>query len=171
MEVRPASSGGSRGTSGTPCRQSMGIDPPVAIRRGEGAQRKRVDVVWGLPRCVWARESTAPAQGNQSLSLSGGGGKPSFPSPSAGDLRELPRVPLRGEGSCGGETGLLLRCAGKAGNPFQTTQGWAPPPPQDPSPLRGTLGSSLRSPAEGEGNEGFPPPPDKDLEHLPPLHP
>ena len=27
----------------------------------------------------------------------------------------------------------------------------APPPPQDPSPLRGTLGSSLRSPAEGEG--------------------
>ena len=36
----------------------------------------------------------------------------------------------------------------------------APPPPQDPSPLRGTLGSSLRSPAEGEGHEGFPPPPD-----------
>ena len=35
---------------------------------------------------------------------SGGGGKPSFPSPSAGDLRELPWVPLRGEGSCGGET-------------------------------------------------------------------
>ena len=26
-------------------------------------------------------------------------------------------------------------------------------------PLRGTLGSSLRSPAEGEGHEGFPPPP------------
>ena len=26
----------------------------------------------------------------------------------------------------------------------------APPPPQDPSPLRGTPGSSLRSPAEGE---------------------
>ena len=25
--------------------------------------------------------------------------------------------------------------------------------------LRGTLGSSLRSPAEGEGHEGFPPPP------------
>ena len=37
-----------------------------------------------------------------SRSFSGGGGKPSFPSPSAGDLRELPRVPLRGEGSCGG---------------------------------------------------------------------
>ena len=26
-----------------------------------------LDVVWGPPRCVWARESTAPAQGNQSL--------------------------------------------------------------------------------------------------------
>ena len=25
------------------------------------------ELVWGLPRCVWARESTAPAQGNQSL--------------------------------------------------------------------------------------------------------
>ena len=35
-----------------------------------------------------------------SRSFSGGGGKPSCPSPSAGDLRELPRVPLRGEGSC-----------------------------------------------------------------------
>ena len=34
--------------------------------------------------------------------VSGGGGKPSCTSPSAGDLRELPRVPLRGEGSCGG---------------------------------------------------------------------
>ena len=36
-----------------------------------------------------------------SRSFSGGGRKPSFPSPSAGDLRELPMVPLRGEGSCG----------------------------------------------------------------------
>ena len=36
-----------------------------------------------------------------SRSFSGGGGKPSFPSPSAGDLRELPKGPLRGEGSCG----------------------------------------------------------------------
>ena len=32
-----------------------------------------------------------------SMSFSGGGGKPSFPSPSAGDLRELSRVPLRSE--------------------------------------------------------------------------
>ena len=40
-----------------------------------------------------------------SRSFSGGGVKPSCPSPSAGDLRELPRVPLRGEGSCGGGGG------------------------------------------------------------------
>ena len=29
----------------------------------------------------------------------------------------------REEGGGFGETGLILRCAGKAGNPFQTTQG------------------------------------------------
>ena len=40
----------------------------------------------------------------------------------------------------------------------------APPPPQDPSPLRCTLASSLRSPAEGEGHEGFPLPPEKELD-------
>ena len=35
------------GRSGTPSRQSRGIDPPVAIRRGEGAQ-----IMWCLePRC------------------------------------------------------------------------------------------------------------------------
>ena len=36
-----------------------------------------------------------------SKSFSGGGGKPSFPSPSAGDIGELPMVPLIGEGCCG----------------------------------------------------------------------
>ena len=36
--------------------------------------------------------------------------------------------------------------------------------PQHPSPLRGTLGSSLRSPAEVEGNEGFLPPLEKYLD-------
>ena len=36
-----------------------------------------------------------------SRSFLGGGGKTSFPSPSVGDLRELPSVPLRGEGCCG----------------------------------------------------------------------
>ena len=34
-------------------------------------------------------------------SFSACSGKPSFPSTSPGDLRELPRVPLRGEGCCG----------------------------------------------------------------------
>ena len=28
------------GKVGTPCRQSRGIDPPVSIRRGEGAQMR-----------------------------------------------------------------------------------------------------------------------------------
>ena len=36
-----------------------------------------------------------------SRSFSGGGGKPSFPSPSSGDIREVPRVSLRFEGYCG----------------------------------------------------------------------
>ena len=50
-----------------------------------------------------------------SSSFSGGGGKPSFPSTSAGDLRELPRVPLRGEGSCGvwREDSVLLSMPGR----------------------------------------------------------
>ena len=39
----------------------------------------------------------AAAAEAEARSLSGGGGKPSCPSPSAGDLRELPGVPLRGE--------------------------------------------------------------------------
>ena len=46
-----------------------------------------------------ARSSRGVEEG-LSRSFSGCGGKPSFPSTSAGDLRELPRVPLRGEGCC-----------------------------------------------------------------------
>src|SRR5574337_724707 len=38
--VRPASSRSATGRSGTPSRQSRGGDPPVEIRRVEGAQRK-----------------------------------------------------------------------------------------------------------------------------------
>ena len=57
---------------------------------------------------------------------------------------------------------LEMRPSSIAPSPAESRE--APPPPQDPSPLRGTLGSSLRSPAEGEGQEGFPPPSDKDLE-------
>ena len=57
---------------------------------------------------------------------------------------------------------LEMRPSSIAPNPVESRG--APPPPQDPSPLRGTLGSSLGSPAEGEGHEGFPLPPEKDLE-------
>ena len=46
-------------------------------------------------------------------------------------------------------------------HPHDSTLGESSRDPQDPSPLRGTLASSLRSPAEGEGHEGFPPPPEK----------
>ena len=46
-----------------------------------------------------ARSSRGVEEG-LSRSFSGCGGKPSFPSTSAGDLRELPTVPLRGEGCC-----------------------------------------------------------------------
>ena len=62
----------------------------------------------GEGECVMALESREGTRASRrieeglSRSFSGGGGKPSCPSPSAGDLRELPRVPLRGEGSCGG---------------------------------------------------------------------
>ena len=73
-----------------------------------------------LVRCQGSQVSMRVARGSASLlsshgrglgprdalkdsrSFSGDGGKPSFPSPSAGDLRELSRAPLRGEGSCGG---------------------------------------------------------------------
>ena len=73
-------------------------------------------------------------------------------------------------------------CRGAAGNPRcpeLPAQGLVPlrwgcalPSPNAPgkapnhihTTLRWGLGSSLRSPAEGEGHEGFPPPPDKDLE-------
>ena len=57
---------------------------------------------------------------------------------------------------------LEMRPSSIAPTPAESRE--APLTPQHPSPLRGTLGSSLRSPAEGEGNEGFLPPPEKDLE-------
>ena len=52
----------------------------------------------------------------------------------------------------------LFHCAKPSGVPK------ALPTPQYASPLSGTLGSSLRSPEEVEGKEGFPPHPEKDLE-------
>ena len=49
---------------------------------------------------------------------------------------------------------LEMRPSSIAPNPEESRDG--PPTPQHPSPLRGTMGSSLRSPGEVEGNDGFP---------------
>ena len=57
---------------------------------------------------------------------------------------------------------LEMRPSSIAPNPEESRDG--PPTPQHPSPLRGTLGSSLRSPGEVEGNEGFPLQAEQDLE-------
>ena len=50
--VRPASSWGAPGRPGTPSTQRRGIDSPVAIRRGDGAQMK------------WGRDSRCSTRGN-----------------------------------------------------------------------------------------------------------
>ena len=57
---------------------------------------------------------------------------------------------------------LEMRPYSIAPNPAESRE--TRPTPQHPSPIRGTMGSSLRSPAEVEGNEAFPPQPQKDLE-------
>ena len=67
----------------------------MLFRSGEGER------VLALQSRKGTRASRRVEEG-LSRSFSGGGGKPSFPSPSVGDIRELARVPLRGEGSCGG---------------------------------------------------------------------
>ena len=79
-EARRGSQGASRAAPGKSGLHARGEGERVlALESREGTRASR-RVEEGLSR-----------------SLSGGGGKPSFPSPSAGDLRELPRVPLRGE--------------------------------------------------------------------------
>ena len=84
-EARRGSQGASRAAPGKSGLHARGEGERVlALESREGTRASR-RVEEGLSR-----------------SLSGAGGKPWFPSPSAGDLRELPRVPLRGEGSCGG---------------------------------------------------------------------
>ena len=85
---------------------------PEARRGSQGASRaapgKSGLHVHGEVERVMALESREGTRASRrveeglTISFSGGGGEPSFPSPSAGDLRELPTVPLRGEGSCGG---------------------------------------------------------------------
>ena len=50
----------------------------------------------------WERtRASRRVEEGHSRSFWGGGGKASFPSTSARDLRELPMVPLIGEGCCG----------------------------------------------------------------------
>ena len=50
----------------------------------------------------WERTSASRrVEEGHSRSFWGCGGKASFPSTSAGDLRKLPMVPLTGEGCCG----------------------------------------------------------------------
>ena len=59
-------------------------------------------------------------------------------------------------------TPLEMRPYSIARNPVESRE--APPTRQRPSPLIGTLGSSLRSPTKVGGNEGFPLQPEKDIE-------
>ena len=73
-----------------------------------------------------------------------------------------PRILKQLDSYRGSPEDIELRPSSVAPDPAESRG--SPPTPQDPSPLRGTLGSSLRFPAEGEGNEGFPPPSNKDFE-------
>ena len=71
-----------------------------------GAREVRSPCAWrgGAPhgsRVMGGDRASRRVEEGLLRSFSGCGGKPSFPSTSAGDLRELPRVPLRGEGYCG----------------------------------------------------------------------
>ena len=50
---------------------------------------------------AWLGTRSSRNEEGLSRSFSGCGRKPSFPSTSAGDLRELPSVPLRGQVYCG----------------------------------------------------------------------
>ena len=83
-EARRGSQGASRAAPGKSGLHARGEGERVsALESWEGTRASR-RVEEGLSR-----------------SFSGCGGTPSFPSTSAGDLRELARVPRRGEGCCG----------------------------------------------------------------------
>ena len=87
-------------------RRQCGVSPE-ARRGSQGASRAAPEKsglhARGEGQRVMALESREGTRASRrveeglSRSFSGGGGKPSCPSPSTGDLRELPRVPLRGE--------------------------------------------------------------------------
>ena len=80
-------------------RGSQGASRAVPGKSGLHARGKGVRVM-ALESWEGTRASRRIEEG-LSRSFSGCGGKPSFPSTSEGDLRELPRVPLRGDGCCG----------------------------------------------------------------------
>ena len=91
--------------AGFPSSDKTRPDSPVPTLQGPcgrtSLQKAQGPGVCKLPKppasralCQAKRASRAAFPSGCSRSLSGGGGKPSFPSPSAGDLRELPGVPL-----------------------------------------------------------------------------
>ena len=83
-EARRGSQGASRAAPGKSCLHARGEKERfIVLESWEGTRASR-RVEEGL-----------------SMSFSGCSGKPSFPPTSAGDLRKLPMVPLRGEGRCG----------------------------------------------------------------------
>ena len=83
-EARRGPQGASRAVPGNSCLHAHGEGELVITLESWEVTRASRRVEEGLSR-----------------SFSGGGGKPSFPSTSAGDYRELPMVTLRGEGCCG----------------------------------------------------------------------
>ena len=83
-EARRGPQGASRAVPGNSCLHAHGEGELVITLESWEVTRASRRVEEGLSR-----------------SFSGGGGKPSFPSTSAGDYRELTRVPLRGEECCG----------------------------------------------------------------------
>ena len=83
-EARRGTQGASRAAPGKSCLHARGEKERVIVLESWEGTRASRRVEEGL-----------------SMSFSGCSGKPSFPPTSAGDLRELPRVPLRGEGRCG----------------------------------------------------------------------
>ena len=83
-EARRGSQGASRAVPGKSCLHARGEKERVIVLESWEGTRASRRVEEGL-----------------SMSFSGCSGKPSFPPTSAGDLRKLPRVPLRGEGRCG----------------------------------------------------------------------
>ena len=82
-EARRGSQGASRAAPGKSCLHARGEKERVIVLESWEGTRASRRVEEGLSR-----------------SFSGCSGKPSFPPTSAGDLRKLPRVPLRGEGRC-----------------------------------------------------------------------